>query len=320
MEIRGKAPLRVSLTGGGTDLNYVFEKIGGAVTNMTINKYCHMGIRIRDDDDITVNGRELDLTNSKERLAKAIVLRTRPKFGFDLTYHNDIPPGSGLGSSSSFNVLMLRLLAEAQNRTPTDLELISEAHAIDVSLKEGGWQDQYATALGGFNFMEFGSQTTVYPLRLRYGYLCDLMEHMTLVKIGEKDNEDTHQKVRIGYDRNATRPDIVSKLVRLKDLAYKTRDCLLNGRIAEIGPLIGENWEIKRNPFTTTPEIDKLYDTARKAGATGGKLCGSGKAGHFLLFAQPSRKPSLLRKLQEENYEVVPFDYTEHGVETWRTN
>ena len=160
--IRGKAPLRISFAGGGTDLNYIFEKYGGAVVSTTIDKYCHMTIEKRKDKKIFINE-----NIREEHLADAIVKYYKPTFGFDLYYYNDLPPGSGLGSSSSFTVLLLRLLHELDNRRPTDEELIKDAYNIETSFKEGGWQDQYASAIGGFNFIEFDkNQIRVYTIIL----------------------------------------------------------------------------------------------------------------------------------------------------------
>ena len=104
--VRGKAPLRISFSGGGTDLEYVFKRCGGAVVNCTIDKFCHMTIEKRKDKQIFINGKKL---TNKEVLAKKVVDFYKPKFGFDLVYYNDIPPSSGLGSSSSFVILLLRL-------------------------------------------------------------------------------------------------------------------------------------------------------------------------------------------------------------------
>lgn len=316
MEIRGRAPLRISLTGGGTDLNYVFEKIGGAVTNFTINKYCHMTLKKRDDGEIFVNGNIIVPDGHDEPLVRILIDKKKPPFGFDLFYYNDIEPRSGLGSSSSFNVLILRMLAEMEHRTPPDIDIIREAYEIDTTLKEGGWQDQYAASIGGFNFMEFGQQTTVYPLRLRYRTLCELIEHLTLIKIGDKPEQDTHKLIRTHNDKNLNDARRIKEMEKLKELAYLTRNALLNDNVRLIGAYLHDNWTIKRNPITTTSEIDELYRQALAAGATGGKLCGSGRGGHFLLFAPPERKPGLLEKLKE--YNVIPFDFTEHGVETWQ--
>jgi len=132
--IRGKAPLRISFAGGGTDLNYIFEKYGGAVVNTTIDKFCHMSIGSA--TNMTVNG------SNVEGLSKQVLDYFKPKYNLKIDYYNDIPPGSGLGSSSSFIVLMLSLLYELEGVVKSDIEIVKEAYQIDNQLKEGGWQDQ----------------------------------------------------------------------------------------------------------------------------------------------------------------------------------
>ena len=310
MKIRGKAPLRISLAGGGTDLNYIFEKYGGAVVNFTIDKYCHMSIEKRDDKLFYVNG-ELFINSSDQKLLLVVLEHFKPDFGFNLIYYNDLPPGSGLGSSSSFVVLLLELLNELKGKVLTDTKLAEEAYIIETKIKEGGWQDQYAIAIGGFNFIEFNQQTLVYPLRLRYRFLQELSEHLLLVRVGEKTDTDTHKQLREYSERNIIE---MERTAKIKDLAFRMRDCLLNQRVDEIGEILHDNWMLKRNKFTSNDEIDNLYEIARQNGAIGGKLCGSGQSGHFIFFVKPENRIKLIKALR---LPVINFNMTNHGVETW---
>jgi len=306
--LRGKAPLRISLAGGGTDLNYIFEKYGGAVVNFTIDKYCHMSIEKRDDNKIIINGKE-----ESHVLVDEVVKYFQPEFGFNLIYYNDLLPGSGLGSSSSFVVLLLELLNELNGNVLTDTKLAKKAYTVETNIKEGGWQDQYATAIGGFNFIEFNEQTLVYPLRLRYRFLQELSEHLLLVKVGKKTNIDTHKQLREYSERNIIE---MERTAKIKDLAFRMRDCLLNQRIDEIGEILHENWMLKRNKFTSNDYIDSIYETARQNGAIGGKLCGSGQAGHFIFFVKPEDRIRLINVLK---LKVINFNMSKAGIETWQT-
>jgi len=311
--IRGKAPLRISFAGGGTDLNYIFEKYGGAVVSCTIDKYCHMSIEKRKDGEVFINNKPIiALDETDEHLVAKVYEYYQPTFGFNLTYYNDVEPGSGLGSSSSFVVLLLRLLYELDNKVVTDEQLVQEAYKIETSFKEGGWQDQYATAIGGFNFMEFGQKNVVYPLRLKYSFICDLNEHFILVKTGEKGNSDTHKQVR--EDENE-----LERTKQIKYLAFQMRDCLLNQRIEDIPKILNNNWHLKRNKHTTNNEIDSLYNVAMSNGAQGGKLCGSGKGGHFLFFVKPENRNRLINAMILTKREIVNFNFHNHGVETWQS-
>ncbi|MCH7568442.1 MAG: hypothetical protein IIA87_03390 [Nanoarchaeota archaeon] len=310
MEIRGKAPLRIGLAGGGTDLEYIFEKYGGAVVNITIDKFCHMSIKIRDDNKIFVNGYE-----ERPFILKKILENYEVPFGFDLIYYNDIQPGSGLGNSSSFVVLFLKIIDDLQNKVVDDFETIKQAHQIELHIKEGGWQDQYATTFGGINFIEFNKEKRIYPLNLRYRFLCELNEHLLLVDIYGQKQQDIHKELR---EYSETHNDEMEKTAKIKDLAFRMRDCLLNQRIDEIGKILHENWELKRNKFTSNKNIDSLYKMARLNGAIGGKICGSGQAGHFLFFCKPKDRNNLINKIESEGYKTVPFNFAKQGAETWR--
>lgn len=312
MKIRGRAPLRVSFAGGGTDLNYVFEKYGGAVVSSTIDKYCHMTLSKRDDGKVFINGKELD---GSEILASRVLKYLNPTFGLDVTYYNDLPPGSGLGSSSSFTVLMIRLMGELQGKIINDNDIVQQAYKIETSFKEGGWQDQFATAVGGFNFMEFlKDKNIIYPLRLKYSFVNELNEHLMLFYLGRRNEEDLHKQLREYSEQNLSE---LERTAKIKDLAFRMRDCLLNGKIGEIGEILNENWKLKRNKFTTSQHVDDMYKLAIENGAEGGKLCGSGKSGHFLVFVKPEKRKKLLEVLLEDGIKNIDFNFSKTGVETW---
>ncbi len=305
--IRGKSPLRISLAGGGTDLNHIFEKYGGAIVSTTIDKFCHMTLEKRNDGDIFVNGELMELNSLPER----IITNYNPDFGLNLTYYNDIEPESGLGNSSSFTVLLLRMLNEMSGKRIDDFELIKGAHEIENTFKLHGWQDQNAITFGGFNFMEFGDKPLVYPLRLKYSFLCELNEHLVLFEyLGDKRG-DIHQE-----EKDNLKEEDFKQISKMKKLALKVKDCLLNQNIKEIGNILHEGWLLKRNRFNSDKEIDNIYQTALDNGAQGGKLCGSGKAGHFLFFAKPEDKLRLIDSLKSK-CKVINFNFTNQGAETW---
>ena len=308
--IRGKSPLRISLAGGGTDLNYIFEQYGGAVVNCTIDKFCHMSIEKREDGNFFINGDSYILY--KHLLATKVIDYYCPKFGFNLTYYNDVPPGSGLGSSSSFIVLLLTLLYQLDGIVKSDEEIVKEAYEIDNQVKEGGWQDQYATSIGGFNFMEFNEKTLVYPLRLRYRFLQELQEHLLLVSIGGVKKIDIHRLQREHEQSNISE---LEKTAKIKELAFRMRDCLLNQKLNDIPNILNENWELKKNKFNTNERINQIYKLALENGALGGKLCGSGLAGHFLFFVKPEDRIKLIEALKD--YKIVTFNLIDNGCETW---
>ena len=300
--------MRISFAGGGTDLDYVLKKSGGAVINCTIDKYCHMTIEKRKDKKIMINNIKL---SKKEKLAYEIINHYKPKYGFNLYYYNDIEPENGLGGSSSFTILLLKMLFELDDIFISDYDIVKIAYEIENKIKECGWQDQYACSIGGFNFMDFSDKHIIYPLRLRYRFLQDLNEHLLLVKvIGKKD--DIHKNIRKFTEKNN---EEIDKIKIMKNIAIKIRDELLKCNLNNIGFLLDENWNLKRNKFNCNKKIDNLYNLGLKNGAEGGKMCGSGQCGYFLFFVKPENKNKLLSSLNK--YEILNFNFINTGVETW---
>ena len=160
MAIRGKAPLRISFAGGGTDLSEVFGKYGGKIINTTINKYIHGTIEKRKDKRIFINKVSL---NKSDEFTRRIIRRIKPKIGVNFNYYNDIPPGRGLGSSSTYSVLLTRLISELQGKIMDDNQIVETVYGIESEVGMCGWQDQYAATIGGFNFIEFGKEKKIYP-------------------------------------------------------------------------------------------------------------------------------------------------------------
>lgn len=255
--VRGRAPLRVSFAGGGTDIPYYFEKYGGVVVNATINKYCYATIIKRADSKIIINSdfdeeavfdsrREMKY-NGKFNLIKAIINIMKPDFGFEIYIHNDIPPGRGLGSSASMAVLIVSLLSYLQDIHYDDYsisEIAYRAERDELGIK-GGWQDQYAAITGGFNYMEFGSsKNLIYPLRLKPEVVNELSAHLTLCYVGGSHfSGDIHTEQEKNFTINEEQAAL--NLNELKQLAIKVKDCLLTNELEEIGRILHESWKTK---------------------------------------------------------------------------
>jgi len=306
MEIRGKAPLRISFAGGGTDLNYVFEKHGGLVINSTIDKYIHMTIKKRKDKQIICNSEIKDIVNNLVKYLKI-------KFGFELECYNDLE-GKGLGASSSFTVLLITLLTELAGKRYDDYKIVELAYDFETILGFGGWQDQYAASVGGFSLIEFNKDNkTVYPLRLKYSIIRELEEWLVLCEVGGTRDSGKIQKII----KDKSDIDHLVNLIKMKEIANKIKFSLLNGRIEEIGKLLDESWKLKRNKYTTTKQLDKIYKLAKSKGANG-KLLGAGQAGFFLFFINPNKRNKLISVLNKEKCKIHPFKFAPQGVETWR--
>ncbi len=326
--VRGKTPLRISFAGGGTDIPYFFEKYGGVVISATINKYCHGSIVKRADSKIVINsdidddiifdsGREMKY-DGKFDIIKAIVKIMKPDFGFELYLHNDLPPGRGLGSSASLAVLVTSLLSSIKGEHYDDYkiaEIAYKAEREELNIK-GGWQDQYAAVTGGFSFMEFNAdKNIIYPLRLKPEIVGEFNEHLTLCYVGGSHfSGDLHKQQEENFAMNESQ--MVEHLNELKQLALKTKDCLLTNDIGRIGVLLHESWQRKKliNNHVTNNVIDELYETGLKNGAYGGRLLGAGAGGYILFFHNPHKRNALKKALEKIGGQVMEFTFDFNGT------
>ena len=327
--VRGKSPLRISFSGGGTDLPNYFEKYGGVVISTTINKYCHGTARKRADSKIVIDSdfcdsefvfdpRKMNYDGNFD-LVKAVVKLMNPNFGLDLHLSNDIPPGRGLGSSASLAVLLAKLISQLQGVEYADSKVADIAYRAerDELGIPGGLQDQYAASTGGFNFMEFSKdRRIIYPLRLKETTIRELESHLTLCYVGKQHFSGTQQRV---LERAMDEEEVALKLGRLKDIAINIKDILLTGNLQGIGELLHESWKYKRemSQGISNPEIDHLYESGIKAGASGGKLLGSGGGGYLLFYHPSEYRNRLSRALRNEGGEPMDFGFDSRGVEVW---
>jgi len=330
--IRGKAPLRISFAGGGTDIQNFFEKYGGVVINATIDKYCHATLIKRADSKIIINsdlGEDLIINSRNDLhydgrfdLIKSVINILKPDFGFELYLHNDLPPGRGLGSSASLSTLIISLLSYLQDAYYDDYKIAELAYKVErEELKiKGGWQDQYAAVTGGFNFMEFnGEKKIIYPLKLKEEVINELNHHMLLCYVGKSHNSgDIHKSQEISFEQNES---LVDNYKELKKIAVEIKDSLLTNQIEKIGHLLNEAWENKRKleSSISDPIIDALYTIGLKNGVYGGKLLGAGGGGYILFFYSPKKRNELVKALEKAGGNIMNFNFEFKGIQLWPT-
>lgn len=328
---RARAPVRVSFGGGGSDLTHYFANGEGAVINATISLYSHATLRIRDDACVSVHSLDLgdrleaaDLGAALKQtgrfgLFQALLRVVRPEFGFDLFVHSDFPMGSGLGGSATVSTSVLGCL-NMMRRDRWDSHEIAEiafqAERLHLGIA-GGWQDQYATAFGGFNFMEFTmDQNVVHPLRVHPDVLLELEESLVLCDTGIAHHSgDIHQ-----HQRQAMQAEDVKRQVQANvALTYEIRNHLLRGRLGDFGRSLHEAWRLKRqfSSKISSPQIDDTYDGALRHGAIGGKLLGAGGGGFFVFYCPPFLKHMLIEYLQSRRLRVHPFRFEPNGLQAW---
>ena len=328
---RARSPVRISFGGGGSDLTHYFSGKDGAVINTTISLYSHATLRLRKDEKITIHSLDLKDTLHAESLKHALekddrfgliksLLRTvQPDFGFDLYLHSDFPMNSGLGGSA----VVLAAILGCFNQFRLDqwdlhelAELAFQAERLYLGVA-GGWQDQYATVFGGFNFIEFRmDQNIVHPLRIHPDILLELEESLILCDTGTThDSGYIHEDQRQSMSDQSIRQHVNTSV----ELSYKIRNQLLRGNLLDFGYSLHKAWQFKRqfSSKISSCQLDQVYDAARNHGALGGKLLGAGGGGFFLFYVPPFKKYELIQHLQESKLQVQPFRFEQEGLRAW---
>lgn len=328
---RARAPVRISFGGGGSDLTHYFSEVGGAVINTTVSLYSHATLRVREDDRIVVSSRDLGETMEAANLEAALkqqgrfgliqslLKAVRPDFGFELYLHSDFPMKSGLGGSAVVAAAVLGCFNQFR-RDQWDLhelaELAYQAERLYLGVA-GGWQDQYATVFGGFNFMEFRmDQNIVHPLRIQSDTLLELEESLVLCDTGTShESGDIHEDQRREMQQEEVRGLVRSNV----ELSYRMRNLLLRGRLLEFGHSLDEAWQSKRRLSSkiSSSRLDGIYQGAMQNGAIGGKLLGAGGGGFFVFYAPPFYKHGLMSHLEATGLKVQPFRFEQEGLRAW---
>jgi D-glycero-alpha-D-manno-heptose-7-phosphate kinase len=329
--VRARAPVRISFGGGGSDLTYFFEGEDGAVINTTISLYSHAVLKLRDDHKVRIHSKDLDDSLEAENLSsalkipgkfgliQAILKLVHPDFGFELYLHSDFPINSGLGGSATVSAAILGCFNELrQDKWDSHelAELAFQAERLYLGIA-GGWQDQYASVFGGFNFMEFRmDQNIVHPLRLAPNILRELEESLLLCDTGISHNSgEIHQDQRIQMQK-----EIIRNQVKLNvELTYKIRNHLLRGQLLQFGKALHQAWLTKQkfSKKISNNKLNNIYDSALNHGAIGGKVLGAGGGGFFLFYVSPFRKYELISHLQEIGLTIRPFRFELEGLCTW---
>ena len=329
---KAKSPVRITFSGGGTDLTTYFYKSDGVVFNATINKFTHAVLEKRSDNKINIKSYDLNeeiefknlnsiKLNGKLDLIKSIIINLGPNFGFNLYTYSDVPTGSGLGGSA---VLASAIIGAFNNFRETKLniyeiaELAFHSERIILNLN-GGWQDQYATVFGGFNYIEFNEKgNTVNPLKITNDIKNELEDSLLLCYTGKNHNSgDIHDDIRVQLKNK----DQKLYAEKSKKIAYKMKSRLLQGKLDDFGELLGQAWDAKKmfSKKITNTYLNKIYDYGIKNGALGGKLLGAGDGGYFLFYVPTHNKLNFIKAIKKKKLFVEPFTFDSHGLRSWIT-
>ena len=337
---RAKAPLRISFAGGGTDVSPYADERGGLVLNATVDKYAYATLRVTEEPQITFKSLDyhtiakFDLDqpmvyDGNLDLVKATVRRLKGHeygesgAGFELSLHTDAPPGSGLGSSSAVVVAIIGVFMQWLRLPLTNYEIASLAYQIeriDLGIK-GGRQDQYASAFGGFNLMEFfGDRVVINSLRIPEDVLNELHYSLMLFYTGgTRLSAHIIDKQTQGFvEREAS---VVAAMDELKRLTQETKNALLQGRLEDFGALLHQSWINKKRmaEAISNPKIDEIYNQARRLGALGGKISGAGGGGYMFLYCPFESQTAINERLEKMGANRVDFSFEKNGLQTWET-
>jgi D-glycero-alpha-D-manno-heptose-7-phosphate kinase len=340
-KVRAKAPLRLGLAGGGTDVSPYSEKFGGAVLNATIDMYAHCTVEVLDEDVVEFNALDLGQSFRSElraqyavdgelQLHKAVynrIVRDYTKgspLPLRITTYSDAPPGSGLGTSSTMVVSILAAFQELLKLPFGEYDVANLAFQIerhDVALS-GGKQDQYAAAFGGFNFMEFhGEKVIINPLRIRDNIVNELQARMLLYFTGRSRSSAQIIEDQIKALNTHSSPSVES-LHELKRVAHDMKECLLKNDLPGVAALFRSSWDSKKRIASSisNSNIDHVAELALSSGADAVKVSGAGGGGFMMIMVPPERRFDVLKAVapKDENSDFfVKFNFTSQGVQSW---
>lgn len=331
---RSRAPFRISFAGGGSDLtSYFLENNKGAVLNASLNHFVRASLTKRKDKRVIVNSFDLNIfldchdlddffavEETALELLKSVLKRIRPNFGFELNVSSDLRSSSGLAGSSAFVSSILGCFNEFRLDQWTRHELVEMAFQCERLEFEnkGGWQDQYASIFGGFNFIEFRRDGNVLlPLRVPQDVLVELEECLLLCDVGGTHDSGKIQSV---LEKNLVKENVSRAISENVDLCYDIRNCLLSGKIDQIGYLLDKAWKLKQqfSHLISSEQANEIYDFAKLSGAKGGKLLGAGGGGYFLFFVGAESKVPFLKSMLAKNIRAMPVHFSERGLYSWK--
>ena len=315
--IISRTPFRVSFAGGGTDLADFYHRSSGAVVSTAIDKYMYITVNRYFDDSIILKYSKTEVVQSVEQvqhpLLRECLKKTGIKRGIEVTSMADVVGGTGLGSSSAFTVGVLHALYAHLGQFKTPEQLAREACEIEIErLKEPiGKQDQYISAYGGFQFLEFmpDESVRVDPLICPVRTFDALQANLVLLYSGmTRKSGPLLRKAKANFKKN----DDVLKTMR--EQAAQLRAELQKGNVETVGPILKEAWEAKKSlaASITNQNIDDAYDAALKSGAVGGKVLGAGGGGFLLLFVPPAKRANVVKRLLS-GWREIPFRFESEG-------
>ncbi len=338
MIYRSKAPLRIGLAGGGTDVSPYSDTYGGAILNATLSLHAHATLETLEDPVIIIESidqhiqqkfsyqNELPINGDLD-LLKGVYNRIQKDHpftlkGFKLTTFVDAPAGSGLGTSSTLVVAIIAVFSEMLNLPLGDYDTAHYAYdieRIDLQLA-GGRQDQYAATFGGFNFMEFyaNDKVIVNPLRIKQDSLNELENNLVLYFTSTTRSSAAiikeQQKNVLEHNTKS-----IEAMHHLKEQAKMMKEALLTGKLDTIGEILDYGFQQKKDMAANISNngIEEIYKAAKLAGATGGKISGAGGGGFMIFYCPKNTRYQVIKSLNTFGGIIRNYQFTQHGVTSW---
>lgn len=340
MLYRSKAPFRLGIAGGGTDVSPYSDLYGGAVLNVTIDRFAHATIRPTDDGKITfihINDKITRTFDSVPEIAPAEGLELQcgiynsivRKFcdgkplSFELTTQMDVPSGSGLGTSSTLVVAIIGAFTEWLNLPLGKYDIAQyafEIERIDLGMA-GGKQDQYAATFGGVNFIEFreGDRVIVNPLSIKDSTLYEWAMNTVLIFTNQRRKSAKIIEQQVSNVKQK-KSGSVEAMHQVKAEAFRVKKALLQDDLATLGDALNTSWINKKKMAEgiSNEFIDNIYETAMDAGATGGKISGAGGGGFMFFYCPGNTRYAVEEALSKlEIGEIYDFEFSKEGLTTW---
>jgi D-glycero-alpha-D-manno-heptose-7-phosphate kinase len=325
-----RAPVRISLGGGSTDLPAYYNQFGGAVINTAINRYIYTFIARGATDALQIISSDFRVfyrheagqtfnTDGELGLAKAVIREFGDTDGVDIFLASQIPPGTGLGGSGAVAVSMITALAAWHGRRMSNAEIAEMA--CDISINRmglpSGKQDEYGSAIGGLNHFIFTRDgTQINPLTLPPGGLDTLQRRLMLFFTGKSRNSEKILQSQSSASRQQD-PATLERMHRIKALCAQILEVLQSGDLDGFAELMHQSWQQKRGIASdvTNNQIDTAYELARQNGALGGKITGAGGGGFLMLYCHEEHQPAVTRALQGLNLYRMDFRFDFEGAQ-----
>ncbi len=335
---RSRAPLRLGLAGGGTDVSPYSDIYGGSILNATIALYAYVDIETTHDGIIHFEAKDLECfqqytldqeidTDGELNLLKGVYNRIMKDYPFEheglkITTLVQAPPGSGLGSSSTLVVALIGAFVSMNNLPLGEYDVAQYAYnieRIDLQLA-GGKQDQYAATFGGVNYMEFykDDKTIVNPLRIKPKYIYELEKNIVLFYTARSRQSANIIKEQV-ENVKSNHMDSLEAMHHLKQQSIMMKEALLRGELDKIGRILNYGHQHKKQMASKISNdfLDSIYDDAIRAGATGGKISGAGGGGFMFFYCPGTTRYDVIKSLDKYEGQSVPLLFTQEGLTYW---